>query len=306
MENITYTIIIPHHNTPNLLQRCLDSIPQRDDLEIIIIDDNSSPDKVDFRHFPGQNRKNVYCIFDKKGKGAGAARNIGLKYAKGKWLLFADADDYYANGFLDILDKHLNNDTDILYYNVFSDSTNEITNRATTINKIYNDYFMAKSPNINIIKYGTWAPWNKVISHKLVKYNNIKFEEIPVGNDAFFSLYAGKIAQKVKVINDQLYCITYQEGSITYSPATYERELLYLDIKTRINQFHRENNCLPREYRLVLINWTYLKRLYKYYGIKKATYCIKYIIKHSSPFDIPYNLVIKKFIRIKKFLLQQS
>ena len=41
LTNINYSIIIPHKNSAGLLQRCLDSIPQRDDIQIIIIDDNS-------------------------------------------------------------------------------------------------------------------------------------------------------------------------------------------------------------------------------------------------------------------------
>lgn len=36
-----YSIIIPHHNIPDLLQRCLSSIPQRNDLQVIVIDDKS-------------------------------------------------------------------------------------------------------------------------------------------------------------------------------------------------------------------------------------------------------------------------
>ena len=38
---INYSIIIPHKNIPNLLQRCLDSIPNREDVQIIVVDDNS-------------------------------------------------------------------------------------------------------------------------------------------------------------------------------------------------------------------------------------------------------------------------
>ena len=46
LTNINYSIIIPHKNSAGLLQRCLDSIPQRDDIQIIIIDDNSLNIKV--------------------------------------------------------------------------------------------------------------------------------------------------------------------------------------------------------------------------------------------------------------------
>ena len=55
MSSITkkYSVIIPHKNTPELLQRCLASIPKRVDIQVIVVDDNSDLDKVDFYHFPG-------------------------------------------------------------------------------------------------------------------------------------------------------------------------------------------------------------------------------------------------------------
>ena len=90
---INYSVIIPHHNIPALLQRCLDSIPERDDIQIIVVDDNSDSNKVDFKKFPGIGRRNVEIYYTKEGKGAGFARNVGLKYAKGRYLIFADADD---------------------------------------------------------------------------------------------------------------------------------------------------------------------------------------------------------------------
>ena len=65
---INYSIIIPHKNIPNLLQRCLDSIPNREDVQIIVVDDNSDPNIVDFDKFPGLNRSNVEVIFTKEGE----------------------------------------------------------------------------------------------------------------------------------------------------------------------------------------------------------------------------------------------
>ena len=51
-DRINYSIIIPHRNIPLLLRRCLDSIPRRMDIQIIVVDDNSDPGQVDFEHFP--------------------------------------------------------------------------------------------------------------------------------------------------------------------------------------------------------------------------------------------------------------
>lgn len=52
MPSISFSIIIPHHNIPDLLERCIASIPMRDDVEVIVVDDRSSPSVVDFDNFP--------------------------------------------------------------------------------------------------------------------------------------------------------------------------------------------------------------------------------------------------------------
>ena len=62
---MNYTIIIPHKNIPNLLERLLNSIPCRDDLEIIVVDDNSSDEIVDFNNFPFEGRTNYHVIYNK-------------------------------------------------------------------------------------------------------------------------------------------------------------------------------------------------------------------------------------------------
>ena len=122
---INYSIIIPHKNTPKLLQRCLNSIPVRNDVQIIIVDDNSDPEIVDFKQFPGLNNPNTEVIFTKEGKGAGYARNTGLSKAVGKWTLFADSDDFYNYCINDIMDE----------YNLSINDIKDI-NAALTINSV--------------------------------------------------------------------------------------------------------------------------------------------------------------------------
>ena len=90
--NPTYSIIIPHHNSPSLLQRLLNSIPERNDLEVIVVDDNSDEEK---RAYSSRSDVKILYIDKLQTRGAGKARNEGLAVAQGKWLLFADADDFY-------------------------------------------------------------------------------------------------------------------------------------------------------------------------------------------------------------------
>jgi len=140
LTNINYSIIIPHKNSAGLLQRCLDSIPQRDDIQIIIIDDNS----LNIKKLRDIEKKYSYVemIYTKEGRGAGYARNVGLKQIKGKWVLFADADDFYNKNAFSILDNYINSDNDIIYFFANSLDVNTLlpTPREKGLQNIYEKY----------------------------------------------------------------------------------------------------------------------------------------------------------------------
>jgi glycosyltransferase involved in cell wall biosynthesis len=233
-KHIKYSFIIPHKNTPVLLQRCIDSIPVRDDIEVIVVDDNSDSEIVDFNSFPGRERKDVTTILTKEGKGAGYARNIGLTKAIGKWCLFADADDFYADNFISVLDNELDDKIDILYFNVFSPYT-PASGRTKRTQRFYSLY--VSSQDQNLIKYCIWTPWNKVISRDLIMRSNLCFDETPIGNDAMFALKASDAAKNVKIILDQLYCLTDQPDSITFRKRNINRKIQLLGINLQINSF---------------------------------------------------------------------
>ena len=278
MSLINYSIIIPHKNSPSLLQRCINSIPRRNDIQIIIVDDNSDPDKVDFECFPGINEKHIEVYFTKEGKGAGYARNIGLKHAVGKWLLFADADDYYVKDFVLILDQYLNTQNDIIYFKVTSD-TNGKFDRSLKINK-NRELYLQNKISINKIKYLDWAPWNKMFLREFIVSNKIKFDEIPIGNDAFFSFYSGMKSVNPFVINDEIYCITHNANSITFSNRTYQKEINRLTVDLRINKFLREHNLA--KYQRPVISYTTTFEFLRKYGLKKTIQYLSHIYKNDS------------------------
>ena len=97
------------------------SIPKREDLQVIVVDD-CSPEKDKYKldaikeKFP-----NVEFYSTEKNGGGGKARNIGLQHAKGKFLIFSDADDYFTSGFSDILDDYSGcSNYDIIFFNAKS------------------------------------------------------------------------------------------------------------------------------------------------------------------------------------------
>lgn len=123
MEKIKVSVIIPAFNSEKWISDCLKSIPVRDDIEIICINDGSTDKTIgylkNFKKFSGQNA----TIIDlKENKGVSYARNKGIEASKGEYLVMIDSDDYiYGDVFNNIVDNFLNGD-DLVFYDMESNA----------------------------------------------------------------------------------------------------------------------------------------------------------------------------------------
>ncbi len=210
-----YSVIIPHKNIPKLLERCLWSIPRREDLQIIVVDDNSDPAVVDFDHFPGLDDPAVEVFFTKEGKGAGYARNIGLDKAKGRMVLFADADDFFNYCIYDVLDEYQNNDADLIYFKNNSVNSEKFTvaDRGTSY---FNDFVekFKHSQDRNLL-YAIQVVWARLYNRRLIVDNQITFSETPIADDIMFSTYSTFYAKTIQIDDRALYNYTFRSGSLT-------------------------------------------------------------------------------------------
>lgn len=236
MSEFNYSIIIPHKNIPMLLERCLASIPKRDDLEVIIVDDNSDPSIVDFDNFPGKDCLNTKVIFDKSGKGAGKARNIGIQHAKGKWLIFADADDYFVKDFNFIIDRYINSEEDIVYFkhrNVLSANPDISGTRCHEYVDVLESSIPLSEKEL-FFRTRHNVPWSKMIKRKFVQEKQIRYEEIKFSNDIYFNIMAGCVAAKVLLVNEYFYVLTNRNDSLTGDNCRTDEEL-YVRSKAHID-----------------------------------------------------------------------
>lgn len=245
MNKINYSIIIPHKNIPDLLQRCLDSIPHREDLEIIVVDDNSDPEVVDFDHFPGVDRDDTQVVFDKAGRGAGHARNVALGHARGKWLVFADADDYFTPFFPEALDIYKDSAYELIFFKakgVYSDTglPSGRSNKGTTF---INEYLQAgvncSKAELNV-RLGFSEPWAKFVKRTLVERVKAVFDETPVCNDVRFSYTTGYNATPIHIDSRDIYCyVTKRMGSLS-SKEDPQAQLARLSVTLDWIKFVRE------------------------------------------------------------------
>ena len=213
---INYSIIIPHKNTPGLLQYCLDSIPVRDDVQVIVVDDNSDADKVDFEHFPQWKGANYECYLTKEGKGAGYARNVGLEYAKGRWVLFVDADDFLLPVVGEIFNEEKDEEADIVFFRpkaVMLEDRLTYSKRADFYNAIIDKY--GQTGDESELRCRWLSPCSKLYKLKLIRDNGVCFDEIRYSNDNLFSVKSSVCAGKISVRDNSYLCITESGSSLT-------------------------------------------------------------------------------------------
>lgn len=236
MSDINYSIIIPHRNIPALLQRCINSIPRREDVQIIVVDDNSSPDIVDFDNFPGKkDEKNVEIYYTKAGGGAGFARNVGLSHAKGKWLLFADADDFFSENINCFLDEYKDSAVDVIY--LLNKTIDMETGKELHIDEVVSSLCKeCINGDFEVLRYKCYPPWTKMVSRELVVNNKIKFDEVSASNDVAFSVFTGYYLKTMALCPYYVYVRNVRQGSLQYS---VKKEILLsrINVGYSINRF---------------------------------------------------------------------
>ena len=94
-QKIKVSVIIPVYNTAQFLPQCLDSISNQTlkEIEIICINDGSTDNSLEILNTYAQKDKRI-IVLNQNNQRQGAARNKGLKIAKGEYVQFVDSDDW--------------------------------------------------------------------------------------------------------------------------------------------------------------------------------------------------------------------
>ena len=106
------SIVIPVYNVEDYIKRTLDNIfnQTEKDFEVIVVDDGSTDKSIEIA------KKYDVKIIKTKHVSVSEARNIGVKHAKGEYLIFLDSDDYWDKDLLKELSKSMNNNPDLIRF----------------------------------------------------------------------------------------------------------------------------------------------------------------------------------------------
>lgn len=299
MSLIIFSIIIPHKNIPDLLQRCLDSIPIREDIQVIVVDDNSSPDIVDFEHFPMWKGAHYEYYLTKEGKGAGYARNVGLSHVEGKWVTFVDSDDFLASDAERYFDCVRGKETDIVFCKARAVMCDEISKPSNRYfyGWYFDDYFVTNDESL--LRYRFHSLHGKFVRMGMIRDHNIRFHETRYSNDVYFSACIGCYASGIHVINDVFYILTERSNSL----ASSQFGGTIISVKECVDRLNESINVriLYTKLRVPVRDnqlYEYSKKLRKYHTEEYILYLLKLLFTHPCYFALlikkDFSLVCKK------------
>ncbi|MBQ6254793.1 MAG: glycosyltransferase family 2 protein [Bacteroidales bacterium] len=242
---IRYSVVIPHHNNPELLVRCLESIPVREDIEVIVVDDHSPDSGTYLERYPILGRPGLTLIISPENKGGGAARNIGLDRARGQWVVFSDSDDVFVEGAFEAMDKYHGSEAEIVFFPTLIEVEGDWNpgDKLDWLNNLLT--FYRETGDDSRLRCFHVVPWSKMIKRELIERLGARFDEIRYSDDVMFSMKTGIGATCVMVADERVYRNYLRRGSVSH-PRAWNSNLMALraEIGMRANKMAKESHSL--------------------------------------------------------------
>lgn len=208
---IKISVIIPVYNVEQYLRQMLDSICGQTlkEIEIICVNDGSSDGSLQILHEYAE-KDHRMAVLSQENSGAGTARNVGMKIARGKYLSILDSDDFFEPGMLEKAYRQCEEGQAELC--VFrSDRYDTQTGQHELIPwTVKEEYLPGKDPFTpkDIYPYAFqvfngWS-WDKLYRRDAVLKSGLQFQELRTTNDAFFVFLMNLQVKKITVLEEVL------------------------------------------------------------------------------------------------------
>lgn len=244
-----YFIVIPVFNSEKTLNKCINSVPQRDDIQIVVSYDESNDNSWTILRQLSMRRSDIEIVKCQK-QTAGATRNVALKEIYSRELqaqdriIFLDSDDFFDKNINTLLNRNDNSGLSIYAHN-----TDQLNFDKTELAK---QEFIERaigvlSSDFKGITYRFNSVWGKVFSAVILKKNAMLFDEnIKVAEDLVFLLNLTKYIDSVSIVQCNMYYYMNNPSSLTHR--------FYTDFLENDLQVQKKcRNLIPQQYRTVLV-----------------------------------------------------
>ncbi len=210
---IKVSVIMAVYNGEKYLRQALDTVIAQTlkEIEIICVDDGSDDGTMEIlKEYEKKDSRISILRHLEKTDGAAEARNMGMDAAKGEYLSFLDADDFFEPDMLEKAygrAKEANAEVVIFDSYVYDDATQLVSSERYILDK-------QKMPNLKeftpqecpktLFRITMGAAWNGLFSGELVKRNGIRFASIHHTDDQVFVYTAYALANRIAVLPERL------------------------------------------------------------------------------------------------------
>ena len=210
MDSAKISIVIPIFNVEKYMEEALDSIKNQTftDYEVILVDDGSKDNSAEIcDKYCALNER--FQVIHQANYGAALARNKGAQKARGKYIIFLDADDVFKLDFLEkmyIKAEKSNADVCVCGFE-------EIDTYGKILNIKLPDDDKERDAD-DYLAVQSFAPWTKLCKRQFLQERKIVFQNITSSNDVYYSVCTLLDAERIAVIPEAL--IKYRVSSTEF------------------------------------------------------------------------------------------
>ena len=307
------SIIVPVYNVEQTLKKCFESITKQTflDYEVIFVDDGSTDASGMLCDEYSKLYKNVKVIHKING-GLSSARNLGLKAAKGKYVLFIDSDDWISKDMLYFLYKRIREtNSDIAICGIIvTDGQIE-----KPMEWYSSDIELEKNAAINELLLNrrlTSHAWNKLYRRDII--SKIPFPEGKLYEDIRMMHKVFEHCKKVAISKEQCYFYYQHSNTITTTIKIENKIALIKALESRLKDIKElypkiENELISQigvSYSLMLVQNRFNKNdiaknkeVLKEYKRKYLTSDVQKIINKTQPKQNYYYFILARILGIR-------
>lgn len=283
------------YNTSLFLRDCIESLLHQsnfilgDDYEIICVNDGSTDNSAEILQQIGSEYKisgGGYITVNQNNSGVSAARNNGLRYAKGDYVWFIDSDDYIQqNCCAPLIEKLYNEDLDFL---------------KVEFNSVQEEYPIGDHEEIpTLCEKSQWdTPTTAakiIIKREYLLNNHIEFaEDISYGEDTLWSFKIGLFKHRHKLLTNQFYNYRQHSGSVMHKMNSGKHLnsmwLMAMEYKMLLNSYDDEKFIIPRDTIQERLNWSIQNILFDALKLGKS-YRKEYLKRVKTEGRYPYPIL---------------
>lgn len=208
------SVIVPVYNVAQYLDKCILSLVAQTlhDIEIICINDCSTDNSYEILKKYAAQDERIIVLQTKKNSGQSTARNLGLDKASANYIMFCDSDDWYeptmCQEMFDLITKN-RADLGVCSVNVIYETDTSLKN--TDKKLLLSDGCFEKN-DVKIKNIAVGAPL-RIIKHKIIEKNDIRFPNGLKYEDVYFSNVYNLYVKKIATTSKKLYNYRRHNGS---------------------------------------------------------------------------------------------